>query len=96
MKERGKFNRILGASHVGLVGNWNELDLELMGMEETTGKGLDREKTGDGPCADDGRAWALSVGRGAVAAVGVKSPASGKAGILTGVGVWMADVPCPR
>lgn len=45
--------------------NWIDLvELDLMGMEETTGKELDRKKIGDGLCADDVRAWALSVGRG--------------------------------
>lgn len=62
--KRGKLNLILEASHLGIVGNLNELDLDLMGMEETTGKELDRKKIGDGLCADDVRAWALSVGRG--------------------------------
>lgn len=79
MMKRGKLNLILEASHLAIVGNLNELDLDLMGMEETTGKELDRKKIGDGLCADDVRAWALSVGRGAVAAVETKAPASGKA-----------------
>lgn len=93
--DRGKRSLISEASLLGIVGNLNELDLDLMGMEETTGKELDRKKIGDGLCAADVRAWALSVGRGAVAAMETKSPASGKARVLTVVGVWMADEPCP-
>lgn len=48
-----------------------------MGMEEMTGKEIDRKKTGDGPRADNIRASALSVGRLAAAAVEMK---------VTGVG----------
>lgn len=52
---RGKLNLILEASHLGIVGNLNELGLDLMGMEETTGKELDGKNIGDGLCADDVR-----------------------------------------